>query len=182
MEATYEALAEHGYADLTIQAIADAFPKSKSLLYYHYETKDAILTDFLSYLLDAFFEEVTVDPEAPPADAVRSFIEQLLPETLPDEERALWVALIELRTRAAHNEAYRERFDELDTAVIGALADIIERGISSGAFREVDAHAEAEFLIDLVNGAVIRRVTTDETAAATARDRLDDYIERVFVA
>ncbi|WP_435196035.1 TetR/AcrR family transcriptional regulator [Natronomonas sp. EA1] len=182
MEATYEALAEHGYADLTIQAIADAFPKSKSLLYYHYETKDAILTDFLSYLLDLFFEEVTLDDEAPPVEAIQSFIEQLLAPELTEEERSLWVALIELRTRAAHNDAYRERFDALDAGVIDALAAIIERGIESGEFRDVDAHREAEFLIDTINGAVIRRVTTDDTVAATAREALDDYIDRVLVA
>ena len=32
MEATFEALSKHGYADLTIQTIADEFEKSKSLL------------------------------------------------------------------------------------------------------------------------------------------------------
>ncbi|MFC7176334.1 TetR/AcrR family transcriptional regulator [Halosegnis marinus] len=54
MEATYAALAEHGYAGLTVQTIADAFPKSKSLLYYHYDDKEAILRDFIDYLVDAF--------------------------------------------------------------------------------------------------------------------------------
>ncbi|PSP70021.1 TetR/AcrR family transcriptional regulator, partial [Halobacteriales archaeon QH_9_66_26] len=62
MDATYRALCEHGYADLTIQTIADEFDKSKSLLYYHYDTKDEILIGLLDYLLGQFTIRVAIDP------------------------------------------------------------------------------------------------------------------------
>jgi AcrR family transcriptional regulator len=52
MQATYRALRAHGYARLTIQRIGDEFPKSKSLLYHHYDGKDDLLLEFLSYMLD----------------------------------------------------------------------------------------------------------------------------------
>ena len=39
MEATYEALCKHGYAELSIEKIADEFDKGKSLIYYHYDDK-----------------------------------------------------------------------------------------------------------------------------------------------
>ncbi|MEF8774483.1 MAG: helix-turn-helix domain-containing protein, partial [Halobacteriales archaeon] len=43
MAATYRALCEHGYADLTIQQIGAEFEKSTSLLYHHYDGKDELL-------------------------------------------------------------------------------------------------------------------------------------------
>ncbi len=63
MDATYEALRKHGYAELTIQTIADEFPKSKSLLYYHYDAKDDLLVDFVDWLVEEFAAEVGADPE-----------------------------------------------------------------------------------------------------------------------
>lgn len=66
MDATYQALCKHGYTDLTIQKIADEFGKSKSLLYYHHDTKDEILIVLLEYLLNQFTVEDTIDPTDDP--------------------------------------------------------------------------------------------------------------------
>ncbi|MEF8974259.1 MAG: helix-turn-helix domain-containing protein, partial [Haloarcula sp.] len=38
MDATYRALCTHGYADLTMQDIADESDKSKAALHYHYDS------------------------------------------------------------------------------------------------------------------------------------------------
>ena len=67
MRATYRALREHGYADLTIKRIATEYGKSTAAIHYHYETKDELLAAFLDYILSQFVETVqgveTIDPE-----------------------------------------------------------------------------------------------------------------------
>ena len=54
MQATYRALSEHGYANLTIKRIAAEYGKSTAAIHYHYDTKDDLLAAFLDFLLDRF--------------------------------------------------------------------------------------------------------------------------------
>ncbi|PSQ42055.1 TetR family transcriptional regulator, partial [Halobacteriales archaeon QS_9_68_42] len=46
--ATYRALCDHGYAALTMQDIADECDCSKSLLHYHFDTKEDLLVELLA--------------------------------------------------------------------------------------------------------------------------------------
>ncbi|HET7323460.1 MAG TPA: helix-turn-helix domain-containing protein, partial [Halococcus sp.] len=58
MHATYRALCKHGYANLTMQDIADESTKSKAALHYHYDTKQDLLLAFLSFLYERFEERL----------------------------------------------------------------------------------------------------------------------------
>ncbi len=69
MAATYRALCAHGYADLTMQRIADEAGKSKSLLHYHYGTKQELLVAFLDYLFDRFEARVAATEGDAPTSA-----------------------------------------------------------------------------------------------------------------
>ena len=161
MEATFDALSKHGYADLTIQTIADEFEKSKSLLYYHYETKDALLGDFLEFVLDEFEAEVGADGDDDPESRLCDVVRLLLPPDLTDDEEArrLRTALFELRMQAPYDEAYADRFAATDERLIVAFEAILAEGVEMGAF-DVDPRIGAELLIDAVTGATLRAVTT----------------------
>ena len=54
MAATYRALCAHGYADLTMQEIANEAGVSKAALHYHYDTKRALILSFLDMLSSDF--------------------------------------------------------------------------------------------------------------------------------
>jgi AcrR family transcriptional regulator len=178
MEATYRALCEHGYSNLTIDAINAEFEKSKSLLYYHYDNKDEILLNLLEYILDQFAIEDTVDPDDDPDIKLRTFIEELLPWTLDEEATEFQIAVFELRSQALSEEAYREQFTRADALLKGTIVDLIEEGIEEGTFREVDADRVADHLFSTINGAMLRRLTAgDESAIRATRKGLDEYID-----
>ncbi len=183
MRATYLALCEHGYAGLTIQRIGESFEKSKSLLYHHYDDKDELLLAFLQFMLEE--HEASV-PETADGDAVErldAILDAMLAPSLAAEHGEFTAAMVELRAQAAHDERYREQFAEHDRAFRDRLVDVIEDGVESGAFREVDPATVAEFLSTTVAGAMTRRVTGgDDVAATAARDELDEYVDRVLLA
>jgi AcrR family transcriptional regulator len=181
MEATYRALCEHGYADLTIQAIADEFDKSKSLLYYHYDTKDEILIAFLSYLLDRFTVENAVDTDDSPDEQLRALVEEFLPASPPDEHREFQLALFELRSRALSKPAYREQFTRVDRLVNGAFVDVLAAGVDDGTFRAVDIEATAALLVSTITGAMLRRVTSDEDVMST-RAAITELLDSQLIA
>lgn len=182
MEATYDALRERGYGDLTIQAIADEFEKSKSLLYYHYDDKEALLADFLEYALDEFMAEISLEEQEPVAQ-LELLIDRMVPETIDEERYRVQIALLELRGKVPHTDIYRERYTEIDRALTDRVASIIERGIESGAIRDVDVDLEAELLVSAILGVQTRRLTTyEEFPIERNRTALYEHVEQRLVA
>jgi len=177
MKATYEALSEHGYADLTIERIGEEFEKSVSLVYHHYDSKDALLVDFLEFILDRFEADVAFDERDDARARLRALLDRVLSASIDDERRALMGAITELRAQAPHNEAFREQFARSDRFFHARIAAIIEAGIDQGVFRDVDPDRTAELLLTTINGAMIGRVTTAEEAPIRAvRAELDEYV------
>jgi len=176
MAATYRALCKHGYADLTMQSIAEEFEKSKSLIHYHFDTKQELLTAFMEYMLERFEEQVESAERADPAEQLAALLERFL--TGPDEFEEFQTAMLELRSQAPYNEAYRAQFRENDEYVRNLVVSVVERGIETGTFRDVDPERTASFLLAVVDGARTRWIVLgDDRTIEDVRGALSDYIE-----
>ena len=138
MRATFHALCTHGYADLTIQRIGDEFPKSKSLIYHHYDGTDDLLVDFLSFVLDRFEAAMPFEGAAGADAHLDAILDYVFASPMPDRRREFVGAMVELRAQATHDEAYRAHFTRHDRFVADRVRDIVEYGIDEGTFREVD--------------------------------------------
>lgn len=173
MEATYAALCKHGYADLTMQAIADEFDMTKAVLHYHYDTKEDLLVAFLDYLLDQFLDTVDTDTIGDPEERLVALVDALL---LGDHdgmtETDHWeyhTALLEVRAQAPHNDAFREQLTTNYEYVAAAVAAVLEEGIEAGVFREVDPDRTAGWLLATINGARLHQVTLGIDVAQDVR-------------
>ena len=185
MDATYRALCEHGYASLTMQDIADECDCSKSLLHYHFDTKEELLVALLAHLIDRFEERVAPD-DADPRDQLVDLVDRFCygDDRSREEHRAFHTALLELRAQAPHNETFRDQLEANDARVHATVTALIERGIDEGAFRPVDAERTAAHLLAAVQGARIRWVTLGHEAAVDAvREALvSDVVDGWLVA
>lgn len=178
MEATYNVLAEHGYADLSMRRIADELGKSKSLLHYHYDTKDELLLAFLDRFLDRldnWVDDIEADTHR---ERLLMFVDQWT--VTPDEQdrQEFWTAFLELRLRAPHDPQFQERLTTTNEAVIQTLAEIIEDGITAGEFKEVDSYRVAETIISALEGARTRQATLERSEAP---QRVEQTIEEFII-
>ena len=182
MRATYHALCEHGYADLTIKRIGEEFPKSPSLIYHHYDGKDDLLLEFLTYLLDHFESRIPAEDYEDAAAHLDALLDHVLPTTLDDDRHAFRCAMVELRAQAAHDPAYRDHFTRSTTFFHDRLTAIVERGIEEGVFRDVDAERVAALLLTTMDGAIQHSVTTDlEEMIPAVRAELRAYVESTLL-
>ena len=165
MLATYEALCEEGFSELTAQSIADRTEKSKSALFYHYDSKEELLGDFVEYLLEGFEGRVAETRDHSPLDRLAAFIELFL-QGPSDDGVGFHTAMLELRAQAPYNEVYREKLRASDALLRESLVDILRAGIESGDFRDHEPTSVAELLLATFDGARIRRVTLDREAYA----------------
>lgn len=179
MRATYRALCEHGYPDTSISKIAEEFDKSRGLLYYHYEDKDDLLTDFLRYLLERLDTDVVEETDDDPYDQLVALVDRGLPEQLNDDDLRFRRAFFEIRSQAPHSTAYRDLIEQNDDLLRSKLANAIDRGIEAGDFRAVDVDRTADFILSAMYGGMERGATLeDRDLIRRNRDELLSYVDR----
>ena len=179
MCATYRALCRHGYADLTMQDIADEWAKSKAALHYHYDTKRGLLLAFLDHLFESYTERVADPVEGTPQERLDGLVAAALDPPRADATRELRTALFEVKAQAPHDDAFRERLERFDRYLQAEIRGVVGAGVESGAFRaDVDPDEVATLLVTLVNGAHSRRVVIGDDAGVpeTIRSFADDHL------
>ena len=148
MEATCDAFRKNGYADLSIQKIADEHGSGKSLIYYHFDDKEDLIESFLDFLINEIndYMNAVEDKEEP--------LEELL-STAIGENQEIWElrkALFELRGRAPYNQKYSEKFQQIDELLIERVKSILEdKGVE-------DTKESSELIYSIFEGLVSRKM------------------------
>jgi AcrR family transcriptional regulator len=170
MDGVYRALRAHGYADVTMQDIADECSKSKSLLHYHYDTKEDLLVAFLDRVITDSERRIAARADDPPAERLAGFIGWFVFDPEAVDREAFHIALLELRTQGPFNEPIRRQLARSDRLLRGTVVDILESGIEAGAFRDVDVEETAALLVATLDGARTRQITLSRGADAAEGD------------
>jgi len=180
MEATYRVLCEHGYADLTIQRIADEYGKSTAAVHYYYDTKDELLAAFLDYILKRFVDGIQDIETTDPEERLNRLLDRMLLNSQGNS--GLSTALLEMRSQAPYKEEFRDRFRQNDEHIRYQLKAVINHGIDEGVFNDVDASHVTRSLATLVDGARTRAVVLDDAEELeSARRAASDYVDAVLL-
>lgn len=174
MAATGRALREHGYADLTMQRIADESTISKAALHYHFDTKESLLDAFLDDLVERFEARLACDAEDP-RERLATFLSAVFTPTT-DSADEFSVALMELKAQAPYHDLIRTRFRDLDEVMQATVADAVEDGIEAGYFDEADPAEVARLVTTAINGSHVRKVALGEDDDDTRRV-VERYLE-----
>ncbi|WP_246984626.1 TetR/AcrR family transcriptional regulator [Halorientalis marina] len=183
MRATYRALCDHGYADLTMQDIADETDKSKAALHYHYDSKRDLLHAFLDHLYEEFTARVAEPAGETPAERLEGLIDDVLRPTDSDADDriAFRTALLELKAQAPYDEGIRERLQRFDASLRERVRTLVAEGIDDGTFRAVDPDDTAQFIVTALDGAGTKQVAVGQDIDC-ARRMLHAYVETHLVA
>lgn len=178
MRATYTALCEFGYADLTMQDIADNTDKSKATLHYHYDSKHALLLEFLDHLYEKFTERVNQPTGNGPTEELVAFIDLVMTPPEPDEHshEEFGTAMLELKAQAPYDTGIRDRMQQFDDFMISAIRESLIAGMDAGEIRDIDPDTVARFLVTSITGARTNEVAIGQNLAATHQTLLQ-YIE-----
>jgi AcrR family transcriptional regulator len=181
MAAARSALCSHGYADLTMQAIADETELSKAALHYHFDSKHDLLVAVLDHLYEDFTDRVGDPPGETPAERLTAFIEGVLTPPEPDASEGFGTALLELAAQAPYDDAIRERLERFDAFVYERCRAYVAAGVADGTFRDVDPDTTARFLVTTIHGARMDHVAIGQSLADT-RALLEQHIEEQLLA
>jgi len=178
MTATYRALCERGYADLTVRDIGEEFDKSRSLIHYHYGSKEALVLAFIEHFIATYGEELDVE-SGDPRERLEAFVDRFLfgpPESEFDHWDVFRVQY-ELRAKACRDPDVRKPLETGYRRMEDALASIIADGIDEGVFRAVDPYRTAGLILGVIDAARGQRIVFGrKEAPAEMREALSDLV------
>ncbi|HUY60817.1 MAG TPA: TetR family transcriptional regulator [Candidatus Dormibacteraeota bacterium] len=127
---------EHGYANVSIEDIADVLGVRKGALYYHVARKASLLTQIVSDLLQPIARRVDeiAGSSRPPLDKLRVAASEHVEHILANQAAAR--IFFEQARDLPPDE--RVDLDQLGAVITRAFGRIIAEGIDSGAFRAAD--------------------------------------------
>lgn len=164
VDATYCALCKHGYAEMTMQNIADECDKSKAALHYHFDSKQALLETFLDALLDNFEDNIADLDGDDPVERLFHLVEYVLTPPADDDgtpDAEFKTAILELKAQAPYESVYRKRLTAFDEYLCARIETLVADGIDEGLIvAERDPEDVATFIKTYLTGAQTRFVAT----------------------
>lgn len=175
LAATSATIADRGLCETRIADIADHIGASPALILYYFPSKAALVTEALVYQEELFHEAVKgeLDSAGSATAKLAILIETSCPKPSPGNGEPdgwlLWPAAWEMSLHDPTLAAARARLDESWRAQIAA---IVEEGIASGEFTDVNASDFAVQLAALLDGLAIEVMLRDPAVDAARMQQL----------
>jgi AcrR family transcriptional regulator len=163
LAAAAHCIVRDGLAKVRMAGIAKAAGVSAGLLHYHFDTKEKLFADVLTYshgVSSRLNREVMQRAGTRPAQRLSSFLDRCLPsdELLADE----WLLWQELALLCIRKPELAEVGAELYEDLYSAVAAIITDGVEAGVFAPVmDPRTVAETAVALCDGLGARVLAND---------------------
>lgn len=150
--AAMELFSRKGYAATSMRDIADAVGLQPGSLYAHIRSKEDLLVAIIEQVRDSFLangESVLADTSESAADRLRRFVASHL-QIIADNRASAVVFLHEWKSLEGDQleqvRANRDRYE-------GMLVALLQEGVKSGEFRDVDPHLTAVAVLSVLNWA-----------------------------
>ena len=180
--ATVRSIAEHGFADATVERICAAAGVSRGLISHYFAGKDDLLLATYRQLTDELGAETARVARARgggPVDKLRAAIEaSFRPPVFDFAKVSVWVAFwSEARTRPDLRALNRDLYRGYRAAIARLMAEAArERGIA------LDAHGAAVALTALIDGLWLEwSLDPDAFSPEIAETVCLDYLDGLFV-
>ena len=152
-------VAERGFGATRVMDVANRLGVSTGLIHYHFDSKDFLLAEAFA---SAAQRDIDLFPElldAPTAtDALARAIALYTP--VAGDSWSIW---IDAWGEAQRNETLHAISREFDTAWVGLLQQIVERGVDAGEFVCSDSRGAANRIAALLDGLAVEVVVHDKS-------------------
>ncbi len=161
--AARQVFARHGFAQATVDDIAEAAGLAKGTVYLYFPSKRDLFLATLRQGVEALHAEANreVDRAGSAADKIRAFIGVRLRycDTNRDFFRIYYNEFSSLLVRSSGE---RPEFQDLYEQQASLLEEIIESGIGRGELRPCNARRTAHLIYDLTRSAIAHHVLDDK--------------------
>jgi len=173
LDAAVLVISERGLADTRIADIAERAGASPALVIYHFQTRDRVLGQALTWSEDRFYERAERELASieRPTDQLVRLIELSCSRGQGEGGLDHWGLWLDMWARAPHDPDVARDRRALDARWRATIAEIVHRGQKAGEFELVEADDFALRLAALMDGLAIQVVLGDpDVPAARMRE------------
>ena len=180
--AALKLFSEKGFYGTSTRDITEAAGVSKGTLYWHFKSKEEVAFSLVSDMLSDFLAliEATRDQEGPVVQRLESLAaavaELYYQET--DYLRLLW----KFRADRTYifSEDYTEKVSSYYVRIRKALEAMVEQGMESGEFKDVDARLMAFIMLGITEGLEVEWLENE--SELSMRDALNETMQMVIAS
>jgi AcrR family transcriptional regulator len=156
MQAACAVIARRGFAQTRVTDVAQQAGVSPALVFYHFASKDQLLSESFAWAAQDEFEALDQIKQAGGTATAR--LVQILDVYAPPRSSRGWRLWIDAWASALRNPALQLVSRKLDARWQQEMAAVITEGVTAGEFRCDDPHAAAWRLGSLLDGLAIQVV------------------------
>lgn len=182
LRATVDEVTERGFASTRVADVASRLGISTGLVFYHFESKEALLSQAFAYAAERDLERL--DAAAQGSGSAIRRLARILAYYGPEESAAGWPLWIDAWATALRIPELAEVSQRLDVRWKDAVATVIADGVARGEMTCADPTAAAWRITALLDGLAVqatvhtgvltrRQVTSWVRSAAAAELGLD---------
>lgn len=149
-----EVIVERGFANTRTADVAKAAGVSQALVFYHFNTKDALLAQAFEYAAEQDLARLrtVIDSRDLPLDKLRRLLRLLAPQ---GRSRS-WLMWIDGWSEALRVPELEQVSRRLDLMWKQALTDVIEAGVKDGTFECDDPFGAAWRINSVIDGLAVQ--------------------------
>lgn len=169
-----EQIAERGIAATRVADVASAMGVSTGLIFYHFETKEALLAEAFPRAMQHDLEDLhkILARKSTPTARLRAVIKLYTPSGGAPGWR-LW---IDGWATALRDEGLVQAMRDIDTVWRGAVQDLIVEGNAAGEFNCAEPEVSAARITALLDGLAVQKVVRGVGPTPKERTRWIDEV------
>ncbi len=171
IKATYLEVAEKGYSAVTLQDIAKRAGVSKGSTLYYFSTKEDLFLGALEWLVGRLHQRMheAISTNDDPVERVKAVLNTVFANA--QESRQFFMAYTDFISIGTRNNRFHEFNAKFYHGCCEIDREIVESGVASGAFRQVNVEDACSMMRALVDGLMLQWFFSSEGT-------LDDYRRR----
>lgn len=173
LRATCDQVAERGFANTRAADVARALGISTGLVFYHFESKDALLSAAFAYAAERDLQRL--DAAAHGGGSALERLSSILRMYAPEDSGAGWPLWIDSWATALRSTEMAVVSQQLDVRWKDTVAEVIRQGVEAGELTCADPNGAAWRITALLDGLAVQ--STVHVDVVTAR-QVEDWVRQ----
>ena len=154
MDAALKVIISKGYDNSRMDDIVDISSMSKGAIYWYYKSKKEVYLNLVNYWVIKYSTVINhiIEEDDSPADQLKDVFEYFILQY--EQDPSAFKALVEFWSLAGRDKDFQKKLDKVYSKFLEFLERIINRGVKSGEFKNLDVRITALSIMVNIEGII----------------------------
>ena len=154
MDAALKVIISKGYDNSRMDDIVDLSSMSKGAIYWYYKSKKEVYLNLVNYWVIKYSTVINhiVEEDDSPAEQLKDVFEYFILQY--EQDPSAFKALVEFWSLAGRDKDFQKKLDKVYSNFLEFLERIINKGVKSGEFKNLDVRITALSIMVNIEGII----------------------------